>query len=365
MPDGKLYSQMNERGKVRAKRPEPPGASPQGRSALGREPVPKHELAVNTETIGEDSAGQRLDNYLAKSLKGAPRSLVHRIIRSGEVRVNKGRAAADTRLALDDRVRIPPLRLDAPARASPVPAGAVRAGLDFPVLFEDEGLLAIDKPAGVAVHGGSGLRFGVIEAMRAARPQAKFLELVHRLDRETSGVLLLAKKRSVLVAMHALLREGRIDKRYVALVGGRWPHEAKHHVKIALTAYVAGSGEKRVAAGDSEDAKQAHTVFTLSRRFAEATLLDAQLKTGRTHQIRVHLAAEGYPILGDDKYGDFALNKRLAKQGLTRMFLHAARISFVHPLNDGRVRIEARLPRDCDSFLARLRAPSGALTGAS
>jgi 23S rRNA pseudouridine955/2504/2580 synthase len=316
------------------------------------------KAAARTLEIGEDSAGQRLDNFLHKTLKGAPKTLIYRIIRSGEVRVNKGRAGPDTRLEAADLVRIPPLALAAPENRA-APAGAARAGDAFPVLYEDDGLLAIDKPAGVAAHGGSGISFGVIEALRASRPQAKFLELVHRLDRDTSGVLLLARKRLVLVAMHALLREGRTDKRYLALVRGAWPHAAKHHIRTSLASYVTREGERRVAGTDHEDAKEAHSVVNVARRFADATLLEVQIKTGRTHQIRVHLASEGYPILGDDKYGDFPLNKRIAKAGLARMFLHAARISFLRPETGERIRIEAELPAECQRYLAGL-APAKA-----
>ena len=308
--------------------------------------------------VDEGSAGQRLDNFLHKSLKGAPQSLVYRIIRSGEVRVNKGRAGPDTRLALADRVRVPPIELAVAAPTGAVP-GAMRAGQDFRVLFEDQTLLAIDKPAGVAVHAGSGLRFGVIEAMRAARPQAKFLELAHRLDRDTSGVLLLAKTRAALVAMHALLREGRIDKRYLALARGVWPHEAKHHIQSALASYVMQGGEKRVEATDRAGAKEAHSVVSIARRFGDATLLNVQIKTGRTHQIRVHLSSCGHPIVGDDKYGDFAHNRLVAKSGFKRMFLHAARLSFVHPQDGTRVRIEAPLAQDCDAYLAGLARHAG------
>jgi 23S rRNA pseudouridine955/2504/2580 synthase len=312
-------------------------------------------LAAKLVEIDESAAGQRLDNYLLRFLKGAPKSLIYRIIRSGEVRVNKGRADAADRLNLGDLVRIPPVKLDKdPDAPKPAPAGAAKVAESFPILFEDESLLAINKPAGVAVHGGSGLKYGVIEAMRLARPQAKFLELVHRLDRETSGVLLLAKKRQALVAMHELLREGRTDKRYSVLIKGRWPHEAKHHVRASLHKFVTAEGERRVTATDAEDGQEAHTVFTLVKRFPGATLLEAQLKTGRTHQIRVHLASSGHPILGDDKYGDFELNKRLAKAGLKRMFLHAARISFVHPASGERLRIEAPLPEDCAKYLDSL-----------
>ena len=322
------------------------------------------QAKVEMVEVGEGGAGQRLDNFLLRHLKGAPKSLIYRIIRSGEVRVNKGRAEASTKLAATDLVRVPPVRLEAKPESTRAPAaGSARAGTDLPVLFEDEALLAINKPAGLAVHGGSGVRFGVIEALRAARPEAKFLELVHRIDRDTSGVLLLAKKRAALVAMHELLREGRTDKRYLTLVAGRWPHEAKHHIKTALAKYVTSEGERRVAESDdeSEYSKDAHTVLSVVKRFAGVpgdgagvTLLEAQIKTGRTHQIRVHLASAGYPILGDDKYGDFALNKIEAKHGLKRMFLHAAKISFIHPLTQSRLRIEAPMPPDCERYLARL-----------
>ncbi|HEY4372820.1 MAG TPA: RluA family pseudouridine synthase [Burkholderiales bacterium] len=313
------------------------------------------KLAAKLLEIDEAGAGQRLDNFLLRHLKGAPKSLIYRIIRSGEVRVNKGRADAADRLNLGDLVRIPPVRLgtDPDAPATP-PAGAAKAALEIPVLYEDDALLALNKPAGVAVHGGSGLKYGVIEAMRAARPQARFLELVHRLDRETSGVLLLAKKRPALVAMHELLREGKTDKRYLTLIKGNWPHEAKHHVRTSLHKFVTAGGERRVTATDAEDGQEAHTIFTLVKRFPEATLLEAQLKTGRTHQIRVHLASSGHPIIGDDKYGDFDLNKRVAKAGLKRMFLHAARISFVHPVTGERLRVEAALPEDCAHYLESL-----------
>ncbi len=306
--------------------------------------------------IGVDSAGQRLDNFLHKSLKGAPQSLVYRIIRSGEVRVNKGRAKPDTRLDLGDLVRVPPISLEA-AAAKGVVAGAATAGADFPVLFEDESILAIDKPAGVAVHGGSGLRFGVIEALRAARPNARFLELVHRLDRDTSGILLLAKTRPLLVAMHELLREGRIDKRYLALARGVWPHAAKHHITTKLASFMTSEGERRVLEADHDGSKEAHSVVNLMHRYADATLLEVQIKTGRTHQIRVHLASAGHPIAGDDKYGDFAFNRAIGKAGFKRMFLHAAKISFVHPHSGLRVRFESPLPPECQAYLGTLAKP--------
>ena len=330
---------------------------------------------VEIVEVGEGGSGQRLDNFLLRHLKGAPKSLIYRIIRSGEVRVNKARVEASIKLTAADLVRVPPVRLEAkPEGAAVAVAGSARAGTDLPILFEDDALLAINKPAGLAVHGGSGVRFGVIEALRAARPEAKFLELVHRIDRDTSGVLLLAKKRAALVAMHELLREGRTDKRYFTLVAGRWPHQAKHHIKTALAKYVTSEGERRVAESDdeSEYSKDAHTVISVIQRFGgsahgaihgalqnaasatQATLLEAQIKTGRTHQIRVHLSGAGYPIIGDDKYGDYALNKAEAKRGLKRMFLHAAKISFMHPLTQTRLRIEAPLPPECERYLALL-----------
>ena len=322
-------------------------------SAISNKPAPQ------LLEIGVDSAGQRLDNFLHKSLKGAPQSLIYRIIRSGEVRVNKGRARPDTRLELGDTVRVPPVKLGAIAVKTEV-AGAAQAGAGFPVLFEDDTLLAIDKPAGVAVHGGSGLRFGVIEALRAARPQARFLELVHRLDRDTSGILLLAKTRPLLVALHELLREGRIDKRYLALARGVWPHAAKHHITTALASFVTRDGERRVLEAEHEGAKEAHSVVNLMRRYSEATLLEVQIKTGRTHQIRVHLGSAGHPIAGDDKYGDFVWNRALAKAGLKRMFLHAAKISFVHPQSGVRVRFESPLPPECRTYLATLTTAAAA-----
>jgi 23S rRNA pseudouridine955/2504/2580 synthase len=246
------------------------------------------------QTIDEDSVGQRIDNYLMRRLKGVPKSHVYRILRSGEVRVNSGRIGPDYRLQAGDQVRIPPVRT-AQKTAPKTPSGP---GFKPVILFEDEALLAIDKPSGMAVHGGSGVSFGVIEALRHARPDAKFLELVHRLDRETSGVLLLAKKRTALVDLHRQLQAGETEKRYLALVKGLWT-ERKRIVDLALEKYVAGSGERRVnvdAAGD-----HALTIFRLERRVGPYSLLDAELKTGRTHQIRVHLAHLGFPILGDDK----------------------------------------------------------------
>lgn len=293
--------------------------------------------------IDEDSAGQRIDNYLMRRLKGVPKSHIYRILRSGEVRVNSGRIGPDYRLQAGDHVRIPPIRTAQKA----MPQGVPGPGFKPVILFEDEALLAIDKPSGMAVHGGSGVSFGVIEALRLARPQARFLELVHRLDRETSGVLLLAKKRTALVELHRQLQAGETEKRYLALVKGLWTAR-KQVVDLALEKRVTGSGERRVSVDAGGD--HAVTIFRLERRAGPYSLLDAELKTGRTHQIRVHLAHLGFPILGDDKYGDFALNKVLARQGLKRMFLHARLLAVRHPLSRDKIIIEAPLPPELQQF---------------
>ena len=293
--------------------------------------------------VDETSQDQRIDNYLQKILKGVPKSHIYRILRSGEVRVNSRRVQASYRLQDGDKIRLPPIRTSeklARARSGPVFSG--------PVLFEDEDLLIVDKPSGVAVHGGSGISSGVIEQLRIARPGLRFLELVHRLDRDTSGVLILAKKRTALTGLHAQLREGTVRKHYLALVLGEWK-DAKRNVKAALHKYVNSSGERRVVVDD--EGQQAHTVFRLVRNLPGYSLLDAELKTGRTHQIRVHLAHVGYPIAGDDKYGDFEANKRLAKAGLKRMFLHAASLEFSHPRSAQRVRVEAPLAAELQRFL--------------
>ncbi len=312
--------------------------------------------AVSWLTVGEDAVGQRVDNYLSKVLKGVPKSHIYRILRSGEVRVNKGRVGPDARLALGDVVRVPPVRTAAPARSAPA-GGFVRAGPELPILYEDEALIALDKPSGLAVHGGSGIAQGLIEQLRAARPEAKFLELVHRLDRETSGILLIAKKRLALVGLHEQLREGAFAKRYLVLVRGRWRDE-KRRVRLSLHKYSTQDGERRVRV--EEDGQEAETIFhrrqTWFDRDPPLALLEADLKTGRTHQIRVHLTHLGFPLAGDDKYGDFAWNKILAKQGLKRMFLHSYSLGFVHPLSGEAMAFESPLPDDLARFVARLDA---------
>ena len=304
--------------------------------------------------IDENSAGQRIDNFLIRHLKGVPKSHLYRILRSGEVRVNSGRVDATYRLEIKDKLRIPPIRLGLKA-SSPTAPQTVTPRLAGATLFEDDALLVIDKPSGFAVHGGSGISRGVIEQLRLERPELKFLELVHRLDKETSGVLMLAKKRSALTKMHSLIREGAIDKRYFVLVRGVWP-DPKRAVKLKLHKYLTEGGERRVSV--TEEGQASHTIFYLRQSWSEYSLLEAELKTGRTHQIRVHLAHLGYPIAGDDKYGDFPLNKQLAKQGLKRMFLHAHRLVFKHPLSDVELRLEAPLPADLAQFTQGLSSPA-------
>lgn len=352
---------------------------------IGANPAPQTPQ-VKTVLVDEDSAGQRLDNFLLRHLKGVPKTHVYRIIRSGEVRVNKGRVGADSRLQAGDAVRLPPVRIsgrvaektqamsDSMARGAPA--------REFVILFEDEHLLAIDKPAGVAVHGGSGVSFGAIEQLRMARPQAKFLELVHRLDRETSGILLIAKKRSALKHLQDQFRERETGKTYLALVAGRWPADKKVLDK-PLHKYLLPDGERRVkvVARDDPDGMKSVTLVkvqqrltvrpelveglsratTASARTGHFTLLEVTIKTGRTHQIRVHLASEGFPIAGDDKYGDFDLNKTLLREGrlpsLKRMFLHAWRLQFSHPASGDRMELLAHLPSELETF-AHHAAPS-------
>jgi 23S rRNA pseudouridine955/2504/2580 synthase len=305
---------------------------------------------VRTLTVDAESAGQRLDNYLLRLLKGVPKTHIYRVIRSGEVRVNKGRAGADTRVAEGDQIRVPPMRVAAPTVNS-APAR------EFPVLLEDEHLLAIDKPAGVAVHGGSGVSFGVIEQLRRSRPQAKFLELVHRLDKETSGILLLAKKRSALNALQDQFRARDTAKIYAALVFGAWPAKLKV-IDQALHKSLNAEGERhvRVVAAEAEGAQRSITLVKVACAYAGVTLLDVTLKTGRTHQIRVHLAANGHPIVGDPKYGDFAANREMARgrHRFARMFLHARHLAFDHPATGTRVALDAPLPPECHDLLESL-----------
>jgi len=303
--------------------------------------------------VDEESAGQRLDNFLMRHLKGVPKTHVYRIIRSGEVRINKGRAAADTRVQNGDEVRLPPVRVsDKVAEKAERPA----PGREFPLLLEDDSLMAIDKPAGVAVHGGSGVSFGVIEQLRQARPEANLLELVHRLDRDTSGILLVAKKRSALKHLQEQFRERETGKTYLALVKGDWPDKLKV-IDQPLHKFLLPDGERRVRVTTPEDpdGMRSITLVKVAQRLQGATLLEVTIKTGRTHQIRVHLASQGHPIAGDDKYGDFEWNRQLlkpgARVGLKRMFLHAWRLQFSHPVTDERVALQAELPPELKAYI--------------
>jgi 23S rRNA pseudouridine955/2504/2580 synthase len=316
--------------------------------------------AVRHFQVDAESAGQRLDNFLLRELKGAPKTLVYRIIRSGEVRINKGRARADTRVQTGDDVRVPPLRLSERHAANPA-AGAVPPRF-FPVLLDDPVFLAIDKPAGVAVHGGSGVSFGVIEQLRKAHPLLTSLELVHRLDRETSGILLLAKRKSALRTLQDQFRERATDKTYLALVKGAWPARQKV-IDWPLHKFLLPDGERRVRvtqADDPDGMRSISLVQVLGRVEAPAsarhelpgpfTLLAVTIKTGRTHQIRVHLSHAGHPIVGDDKYGDFELNRQFQRHGLRRMFLHAWRLGFNHPVTDAPVQLQADLPEELKNW---------------
>lgn len=310
-------------------------------------------------SVDDESAGQRLDNFLVRELKGVPKTHIYRIIRSGEVRRNKGRVGADDRVQAGDVLRIPPIRVSARAEEKLLNPAPPR---QFPVVYEDEAFLAIDKPAGVAVHGGSGVSFGVIEQMRQARPDARLLELVHRLDRETSGLLLIAKKKSALKALQDQFRERETGKTYLALVRGAWPARLKV-LDQPLHKYLLPDGERRVKVTTKDDPNGMHSVSlvkvaaripapaALSAAFPEGfSLLEVTIKTGRTHQIRVHLAHAGHPIACDDKYGDFELNRQLARAGLKRMFLHAWRLRLNHPTTNASIEFMAELPAELKAW---------------
>jgi 23S rRNA pseudouridine955/2504/2580 synthase len=321
--------------------------------------APTPAPSVKTLTVDEDSAGQRLDNFLMRHLKGVPKTHVYRIIRSGEVRVNKGRASAEQRVEAGDLVRLPPVRVSAQVQAK---ADAPAPAREFPVLMEDEAMMAIDKPAGVAVHGGSGVSFGVIEQLRRARPALANLELVHRLDRETSGVLLVAKKRSALKNLQDQFRDRETGKTYLALVLGLWPSNKKV-IDTPLMKYTipngVGEGERRVkvVGKDDPNGMRSITLVRVARTVGPYTLLEVTIKTGRTHQIRVHLASQGHPIAGDDKYGDFEHNKLLQKMGLKRMFLHAWQLKFQHPQSGRPVTLQAPLPPELKNFVDGIQPP--------
>ena len=307
--------------------------------------------------IAPERAGQRIDNFLITTLKGVPKSRVYRMLRKGEVRVNKGRVKATYRLVAGDSVRIPPVRV-AEAGDTIAPSDRVLARIESSILLEEKGFLVLNKPSGIAVHGGSGLSYGVIEALRASRPDAPYLELVHRLDRDTSGCLVIAKRRSVLREMHRLLREeDGMEKHYLALIKGTW-QGGERRVTAALRKNTLRSGE-RVVVVDPVEGKQALSLFRPVTRYQNATLVDVTLKTGRTHQIRVHAQSLGQPIAGDDKYGDDAFSGQLRKQGLKRLFLHAHTLAFRLPGIDDEIRVTAPLSDELKTVLNTLEiAPS-------
>lgn len=301
--------------------------------------------------VDENDVGQRLDNFLRRHLKGVPKSHIYRILRMGEVRINKGRSKPAYRLQSGDVVRIPPVRTatrTAPPRADDL------GWLNSRVLYEDDDLMAIDKPSGMAVHGGSGISLGLIEALRQLRPQCRFLELVHRLDRDTSGVLLIAKRRPALLTLHEQLRNKQIQKKYVALLRGNWSGKAQR-VDASLEKNRMLSGERIVRV--SENGKTAASRFTLQKNFSvgdvDAALMEIKLITGRTHQARVHSAHLGRPIAGDEKYGNKEFNAQMKKLGLKRLFLHAAKVTFTHPSEDCKTQLEAPLPADLVNVLEK------------
>ena len=303
--------------------------------------------SVQLVEITEDNNDQRLDNFLITRLKGVPKSRIYRIVRKGEVRVNKGRVDVNYRLVAGDIVRIPPVRVAERTPESFIPQNFKNLLLQG-VLYEDDGFIILNKPAGFAVHGGSGINAGIIEGLRLVRPEAHFLELVHRLDKDTSGCLLIAKKRSALKLLHELFREDQIQKTYLALLAGQWARK-KLVVDAPLLKNVSQGGERMVVI--SKAGKSAETLFRRLTLYAEATLVEASPKTGRTHQIRVHAASLGHPIVGDDRYGADETNKHFKSKGYNRMFLHAATLKFIHPVTNTLITVSAPLPQHLNDLL--------------
>ncbi len=314
----------------------------------------KNTLAVQSVVISFDETGQRIDNFLLARLKGVPKSVIYRMLRKGEARINKRRIKPEYKLAEGDIVRIPPVCVSCPDIPVSVKLDRVAVLADC-ILFEDDHILVLNKPSGTAVHGGSGLSFGVIEALRALRPQARFLELVHRLDRETSGVLLIAKRRSALRALHEQLRLKKMQKNYLALVKGQWQPDSMVMQAPLMENTLQGNAKKRVLV--SSQGKPAETHFKVEEYFGHATLVKAMPVTGRTHQIRVHALHAGHPIAFDDRYGDHEFDKLLKDTGLNRLFLHAAALRFEHPANGETLYIEAPMSRQLHACLAMLRNP--------
>lgn len=315
---------------------------------------------VRTVTITADEAGQRIDNFLRTQLKGVPKSMIYRILRKGEVRVNKGRIKPEYKLEVGDEVRIPPVRVAERDDKALSPKLDKVAALAEAIIYEDDHILVMNKPSGTAVHGGSGLSFGVIEGLRALRPEARFLELVHRLDRDTSGILLVAKKRPALRSLHEQLRVKGMQKDYLALVRGQWPSHIKR-VQAPLLKNILQSGERIVRV--SSEGKPSETLFKVEERYANATLVKASPVTGRTHQIRVHTLHAGHPIAFDDRYGESAFDTQLAATGLKRLFLHAISLTFTHPASGEVMRIEAPLDGELKHCLEILRKTARGTAG--
>ncbi|BBP43819.1 23S rRNA pseudouridine(955/2504/2580) synthase RluC [Thiosulfativibrio zosterae] len=307
-------------------------------------------MSVQYVEASSEDEGQRLDNFLMRHLRKAPKSLIYRIIRKGEVRINKGRVKPDTRIKAGDIVRIPPVTV--PEKLEVTPSDSLLEVLEASILFEDNDIIAFNKPSGLAVHGGSGIQMGLIEAARALRPLAKRMELVHRLDRDTSGCILLAKKAQVLKLLHEQIREDEMSKEYLCLVKGHWP-EGKCKVDVPLLKNTLQSGERMVQV--SKDGKPSISYFTVQETFADCDLVAVKLKTGRTHQIRVHALSQGCPLVGDDKYGDKDFNKAFKSTGLKRLALHAQFLGFKHPVTEQWIRLEAPLFEDFKQALQVLR----------
>lgn len=298
--------------------------------------------------IGPDNDGQRIDNFLLSKLRGVPKSRIYKILRSGEVRVNKGRVKPSTRLAVNDIVRIPPVRL-AEREAGSIPDALIDL-INNSVIFENNNLIIINKPAGLAVHAGSNIKFGVIDVLRADRFKDAFIELAHRLDRETSGCLILAKSRDVLIQMNALMNSDRgVCKQYLALTQGNWPN-GENRIEAPLSKNEVKGGERVVTVNDQ--GKPAISLFTPTEQFRECSLVEIRLLTGRTHQIRVHAQFTGHPVAGDTKYGNKVFNKRMKQNGLKRMFLHARTLEF--ELN-GHIKVTAPLDDNLQKVINTLR----------
>ncbi|MDH5360916.1 MAG: 23S rRNA pseudouridine(955/2504/2580) synthase RluC [Gammaproteobacteria bacterium] len=313
--------------------------------------TPTTNAQVQLIDIGEEQAGQRIDNFLIRILKGAPKTLVYRILRKGEVRVNKGRIKPTYRLQSGDIVRVPPVRLSASQNIPPGQKALQR--VQASIIHEDDVLLILNKPSGIAVHGGSGVNYGIIEALRVLRPDAPFLELVHRLDRDTSGCLIIAKRRSALRNLHDQMRAHRMDKRYLALVKGQW-NGGERRIDAKLRKFTLKSGENVVKVSD--DGKESLSLFRAVKVYTGASLLTVKLITGRTHQVRVHAASLGMPLAGDEKYGDTGFNSAMEKLGLRRLFLHAEQLSFEHPKTAEHFTISAPLNDDLQQVLENLEA---------